>query len=304
VGSTLIIVLVSTVVPIAFMVFIFAKVFGGITKRTQDTERLMATGMPAQGRVLGISTTGTSLTVMGHRHLDLVLQMEVQLPGRPPYMAQFNQLVSELRVPSLQPGAMVQLRVDPTNPMHMVVADGAPAGGAAQWPGAAAPAAGFGAMGPPAPGFGGMSPPPAPGFGGMSPPPAPGFGGMSPAPAAGFGGMGPAPGMMGAMPGAGFGAPDMGGALKKSWRFSIIMMVVTTVPVLVILLAVFVDWSALFGGDGAPKGGWCKGAARCCQVVHGGAAECEQWKNFPGSGCKDVYDGYERAAKAMGKTCK
>jgi hypothetical protein len=218
-------------------------------------------------------------------------------------VAQFTQLVSELRVPSLQPGGMVQLRVDPQNPNHIVVADGAPAAGAAAWPGGPAgmaPAAnplGFVAIGS-APTAGPLwGPPPgtpglAPGFGGMGPPPggAPAWGG--------------APMMMGGMPGVGFGAPNIGGALKKSWRFTIIMLVVTTVPVLVIMLAVFVDWSALFGADGAPKGGWCKGAARCCQVVHGGAAECEQWKNFPGSGCKDVYDSYQKAAKATGKTCK
>jgi len=303
VGSTMIIVLVSTIVPIVLVVFVIAKVFGGISKRTQDTEQLMATGMPAQGRVLGISTTGTSLTVMGHRHLDLVLQVEVQLPGRPPYVAQFTQLVSELRVPSLQPGAMIALRVDPQNPVHMVVADGAPAAAGAQWPGAPmgmAPAAspfGMGAGGAPPMAGQPFGPPPG------SPGPAPGFGAMTP-PVGGAPAWGPAPAMMGVAPGVGFGAPNIGGALKKSWRFSIIMMVVTTVPVLVILLAVFVDWSALFGGDDAPKGGWCKGAARCCQVVHGGAAECEQWKNFPGSGCKDVYESYQKAAKTMGKTCK
>jgi len=299
VSSTFFIILVSTVAPIAFAVFFFAKVFGGITKRTQDTQRLMAMGMQAQGRVLGISTTGTSLTVMGHRHLDLVLQMEVQLPGRAPYVAQFTQLVSELRVPSLQPGAFVQLRVDPNNPMHMAVADGAPAGGAPQWPGVAAPMA---APGTPY-GYGmgagqGMAQQP---FG--QPGQQPGFGGMGVAPggAAQWGG---APGMMGEIQGAGFGAPSLGSALSRSWRFTIIMLVVTTVPVLVIMLAVFVDWSAFFGGDGSPKGGWCKGAARCCQVVQAGSAECEQWKNLPGSGCKTVYEGYERAAKAMGKTCK
>ena len=111
------------------------------------------------------------------------------------------------------------------------------------------------------------------------------------------------PMMMGGQ-GMAFGGPQLGGAMKKSMRFAIIMMVVTTVPIAIIMAAVFVDWSAIIGDDGAPKGGWCKGAARCCKVVHGAAPDCDKWKDFPGSGCKSVYEGYEKAAKGMGKTCK
>jgi hypothetical protein len=77
------------------------------------------------------------------------------------------------------------------------------------------------------------------------------------------------------------------------------------VPVAVILLYVFVDWSAVFGGSGAPKGGYCKAAARCCKVVSGGvaASACDNFENMPGVGCEMAYKQYKSSAASMRKKC-
>jgi hypothetical protein len=123
----------------------------------------------------------------------------------------------------------------------------------------------------------------------------------------GFGGapMGMQPGVQPMGMGMGM-APGMGQqSMNRATRMVIIMMLVTTIPVAGILLAVFVDWSSLFGSDDAPKGGYCKAAARCCKVISGpAAAACEGLKDLPGVGCKDAWENYKQSAEAMGKSCK
>lgn len=296
-----IIVTVTTLVAVGGSMFFMFKVFGGLHNKQAALQQLLATGMPATGRVVGLGATGMSVTVMGHRHLDVALTLEVNLPGRPPYTVQTSQLISELRLPSVQPGAQVQLRVDPANPNRVAVADGAPAGAPmaqAGWPGApgqpGAPQGQPGWGGPP----GGPPPGGAPGaWGGAPMGQQPMMGGMP------MGGM-----HMGGMPGAGFVAPDINAAVKKSLLspMSIFILFITTVPITVIMLATFVDWSALGADDDAPKGGYCEATARCCKVVFNNAANsnCDQMKNLPAAGCKSAYEGYERSAKAQGKTCE
>ena len=289
-----IIVTLTTLAAVGGSMFFVFKAFGGIHKKQAEVQQLLATGQPATGRIHALGTTGTSLTVMGHRHLDVILTVEVQVPGRAPYTVQTTQMISELRLPSVQPGASVQLRVDPMNPNRIAIADGAPAASPA--------AAAWGARGaaPGAPGWGGPPGAPPQGAWGAAPG-APGAPGAYGAP------MGGAPMMMGG--GAGFVAPDINQAVKKSLLspMSLFILFITTVPITVIMLVTFVDWSAFASeDDGTPKGGYCEATARCCKVVFGaaGGANCDQMKNLPAAGCKSAYEGYERSAKAQGKTCE
>jgi hypothetical protein len=298
-----IIVTVTTLVAVGGSLFFVFRMLGGISGKQAELNRLLQTGMPGTGRIVGLGATGMSVTVMGHRHLDVALTVEVQVPGRPPYMVQTSQLISELRLPSVQPGAQVAVRVDPMNPMKIAIADGAPpgmaAGGAPGWGGPPMGAQPMGGMG-------------AQPMGGM---------GMGGQPMGGYGGQ---PMMMG---GGGFVAPDVNQAIKKSLLspFSLFIFFITTVPICVIMLAVFVDWSAFMAPDddepatpavpgaapaapaegGIPKGGYCEATVRCCKVVFNDApgSNCDQMGKLPAAGCKSAYDGYVQSAKAQGKTC-
>jgi hypothetical protein len=283
-GPTIIvIVVVSTILPIALILFFFKGMAG--TARTE--QRLLATGLPGQARVLGMQHGGMTVTIGAHRHISLLLSLEVHLPGRPPYVAQCQKTISELMIASLQPGAWLAVRIDPGNPMNLAIAG--PGSPPAATPGGPAP---FGA--------GGMSgaAPAAGAFG--APPPAAGFGGVPPMP----GGFGQPAAPMGMAPMAGFGSPAMGGALHKGMRRAIVITLLTTIPIAIVMLVVFVDFSGWFGGSDAPKGGYCKALVRCCKKVHGDAGNCGQYENLPAAGCKTAYETYKESAKAMGKTCK
>lgn len=102
-------------------------------------------------------------------------------------------------------------------------------------------------------------------------------------------------------------SPALGGAqMQRAGRSVILMVVLTTVPVMGIMAYTFIDFSAYFGGDGAPKGGWCKAVVACCKVDPGSVpAMCDKWGDgMPVEGCKRAYQSYKDAAKGFGRTCE
>ncbi|MEM9457510.1 MAG: hypothetical protein AAGF11_25245 [Myxococcota bacterium] len=101
--------------------FIMRRVFGGMKRQQAETRRLLQVGVPASAQILAVQMGGMTVTTGVHRHLQLVLSLQVQAPGRPPYGASLTTMVSELQLPQLQPGAMVQVRIDPADPTKMAL---------------------------------------------------------------------------------------------------------------------------------------------------------------------------------------
>ena len=288
---TTVIILVSVLLPIVLVV----AIMGSLMKGQKATEELLRTGTPARGRILQLGTTGGSVAVMGHRHLKLILTVEVHPQVGAPYQTSFEQLVSELQLASVQPGAQIELRIDPRNPARMAMAGVGAGPMAPQQPMAQQP------MGQAMGGFPGQQQ----GAWGQQQP------------------MGAAPGMqpMGVQPMA-----VMTPQYKSAFPMMAIIMFMTTVPVAAILLYTFVDFGSLFGGSSSSdddddakssdetdedkpkkkkkKGGVCAQAASCCKVVGSGAGACDNFENgMPVAGCRSALEGYEKAAKAMGKSC-
>ncbi len=271
---TLIIIL-SAVIPIVLVVVIV----GGLMRSQQQTDQLLSTGIPARGRILQLGTTGGSVAVMGHRHLKLILTVEVHPAMGAPYMANFTQLISELQLPSVQPGAYVELRVDPKNPARVALASvGGPPPGM--------PPQGHGQ------GWGGAPQQPM----GFAPQPVqmgvaqPNYKSALPfiafmmfittVPTAAillyvFGGFGNWFGASQSSDGAREEEEeeDEPAAEKKSKK----------------------------------SGGTCAKAAQCCKVVSQGAASsaCENWERAGSNeaACTQALDGYKQAAKSLKKSC-
>ncbi len=119
-GLGIIITVVSILFSLVVMAgvgFIMWKVFGGLMKQSQERQRLIATGIPAMGRVLQLADTG----MLVNNNPQVRISVEVQMPGRPPYPADVTMIVSMLAVPRVQPGCMVNLRVDPMNPANVAI---------------------------------------------------------------------------------------------------------------------------------------------------------------------------------------
>ena len=111
---------VSTIAPIAITVvvlivvfMVFRKVFGGIAQNNT----LLASGEPAQATVLQLWDTGVSL----NDNPQVGLLLEVHPHDRPAYQVQIKSFISRLKVAQVQTGAVVAVKVDPTNPAKVAL---------------------------------------------------------------------------------------------------------------------------------------------------------------------------------------
>lgn len=118
IGITVIVGILVTIVP---TVLIMRRAFGGMMRQQAETRRLLRVGVPAAAQVMSVQMGEMTVTTGVHRNLQLVLHLQVQPPGRPPYPAQLTTMVSELQIPRLQPGAAVQVRIDPANPAKLAL---------------------------------------------------------------------------------------------------------------------------------------------------------------------------------------
>jgi hypothetical protein len=80
-------------------------------------DQLAATGLPAQGRLLYIQQTGR----MVNFNPEVAATVEVHHPQHGVYQAQTNVVVPQMSIPQFQPGASLQLRVNPQNPHDIAV---------------------------------------------------------------------------------------------------------------------------------------------------------------------------------------
>lgn len=279
-----IIITISTLAVILPMMLIMRRVFGGLSRQNAETQRLLQVGIPASARILGTRMGGMTMTVNAHRHLQLVIQLQVHPTGRPPYQTQLTTLVSELQVPQLQPGAMVQVRIDPANPNKLALE-------AVGMPGAAPGMA--------APGMAGHAAPqaavPRMQYGaaprqqyGASPGAAPGMIPVQPVTMPAGAKVGMVMGILGALVAVGVSVfVSMGvGSTSSS----------TTTPGVTVPAA-----------EAATSSEVCTKAVRCCEVVSGANAanSCGNLSQpgVPDHACQSSLDGFVRAAEAMGKTC-
>lgn len=83
-----------------------------------QAQALMATGVVGQATIGAVRDTG--MTVNDNPVVELDLQ--VTSPSAPaPYPVTHRQMISRLQVAQLQPGATVQVRVDPANPQALIL---------------------------------------------------------------------------------------------------------------------------------------------------------------------------------------
>ncbi len=94
-------VILVTIVPGIIMLW---KDFGSI----QQTNQLLATGEAAQAKILKMWDTGATL----NDNPQVGLLLEVHAADRSPYQVETKCFVSRLRIPQVQPGALVNVKID------------------------------------------------------------------------------------------------------------------------------------------------------------------------------------------------
>ncbi|MBM4359920.1 MAG: hypothetical protein FJ096_17590 [Deltaproteobacteria bacterium] len=80
-------------------------------------QQLAITGMPATGRLLQVQQTGR----MVNYNPEIHVVVEVQHPQHGVYQVQTTAVVPQIAIPQAQPGAQVQVRINPANPQDIAL---------------------------------------------------------------------------------------------------------------------------------------------------------------------------------------
>ena len=292
-------VIAVVVIVIVFGSFLpFIPMMLRLFRGNPDTQRILTTGIPARAMILQVQMGSMTVTVGVQRNLQLQITALVHPPNGQPYQVMVTDMISELQVPQVQPGAWMQVRIDPMNPQKVAIeATGvqpgampgqAPYGAAAQFPNV--PYGMQGAPVAPAPQYGYAGQP----QGAFAPPQTP----------AAYGPPGAyAPQGMAGMP---MGTPVRSLKMPLGAKIGLAIGALSLVGGLGVTVAVVAIPMMMGPSDD------CARAAKCCRAAAGGIATAEKaCDNFKsgfgpsgGSACKDAADQFEKSAKAFGRTCK
>jgi uncharacterized protein DUF3592 len=116
--TSLIITFVSLAFTGAILFVVFYMVYVKIIKPSQQSKKLLQTGLPAKAKVLSIIDTG--VTVNENPQAQLTLEVTPQ-SGMSPYQAVTRMIISRLQIPQFQPGAKLLVKYDPNNPMMVAI---------------------------------------------------------------------------------------------------------------------------------------------------------------------------------------
>jgi DNA-directed RNA polymerase subunit RPC12/RpoP len=108
---------VHTVIIIGTIGVSFLATFGGIAKAKAAKQKLLQEGVLGRARVM--SANGTGITVNDEPMLEL--QLQVQLPGRAPYIAIHREIVGGPNMMRTAMGSSLAVRVHPSDPTQMAV---------------------------------------------------------------------------------------------------------------------------------------------------------------------------------------
>ena len=79
-------------------------------------------GIPARGILLQVSSVpGRTVGIAPWRFQPRSVVMDIEIPGRPPYQAAVTPFVPTHLVRDVLPGATVELRMNPKNPLQIVI---------------------------------------------------------------------------------------------------------------------------------------------------------------------------------------
>jgi hypothetical protein len=268
--------LLITIVVVAGAGFTMYRVFGGLHKTAAEETRILQTGTPARAQVMQIQMGGMTVTTGVHRRLQVVLTLQVQPPNGAPYVTQLQTLISELNIPQIQPGSMLQVRIDPMNPQKLAIE-------------------GFGVAPGPMPG----SPPgyPAPGMAlmpnvGQAPQPGMPYG----APPGAFGMPGAAPAAYGMSPGFTPAAPAAGFKLPLGAKIGLVVGGLGAV-VGIGAAIVAVVWTMGVGGPSEI----CQKTADCCKKMSSSSPACDNYLKQTGpiadKVCTETYAAYQKTGQ-------
>jgi hypothetical protein len=116
-------VIIPIVVIVAIVlvgVFILVAIVRAASRRGSSTGYFTPPGLPARGLVLTCNRVSSAVTVNGRRFEQRSMTLDVEIPGRPPFVATGTFLVPRGIVEAV-PGSSLELVVHPTDMTRITV---------------------------------------------------------------------------------------------------------------------------------------------------------------------------------------
>lgn len=110
--STSIILTIGLSIGITLLAIAIPIIFGILNRR--KAQQIMATGKPGQAQILQLQDTG--MRINDNPRVKVLLQ--VTIPGYAPYQIWKTVTVPMIRLPQVQPGAVVAVMADPAEPQN------------------------------------------------------------------------------------------------------------------------------------------------------------------------------------------
>lgn len=104
-------------VLIGFFVLVFGLAFGPLVVDGIRHNRLRSTGETAEATILKLQETGVRV----NRQPRVKITLSVRPSMRPAYEAVTHKLISYFEISQYQPGAVMEIKVDPNNPQSVVI---------------------------------------------------------------------------------------------------------------------------------------------------------------------------------------
>lgn len=87
----------------------------------RERKRILAQGRDAQAKVISLDEASDGTVTTINDQPLVTLELEVQDSGKPPYRVKLETVISRLDVPRLQPGSMVQIKIDQNDPNKVIL---------------------------------------------------------------------------------------------------------------------------------------------------------------------------------------
>lgn len=115
-GSILLTCVIGGLITMVTLVSIGAVMFF-VFKALRPDPTIMKSGISAQATIQNVWQTGTYI----NNSPQVGMQLEVRPPTGAPYVAQVNAIIPLINIPQFQPGAVVPVKIHPTDPSKVAL---------------------------------------------------------------------------------------------------------------------------------------------------------------------------------------
>jgi hypothetical protein len=115
-GITIVSVIIPIVITVVVLFFVF-RLLGNLNKASQATQQLLMTGVPATATILQLQDGG--MRVNENPMVNVMLEINSAQFGK--YQAVVQSIVPMIKLAQVQPGQMVNVKIDPSNPQRVAL---------------------------------------------------------------------------------------------------------------------------------------------------------------------------------------